>query len=233
MVIRSGVGMSLSPLFGPDRGGEAPDRGFALVRGAIMAGGGPGAGSVAGVLVAAVLVVVLVVAAVVAVRVFNRLTRARQAVREAWAQIDVMLARRHRLIGDLNEVAAGYAAFERATLAEVTAARDGASAVAGAGPAVRGEAEARIEGDAGLLLARGEAYPELRADEGFVRLSRELVAAEDDVSAARRYYNGRVRLYHTARESFPANLVARLMGFGPAEYFQAERDEREVPDVAG
>ena len=89
-----------------------------------------------------------------------------------------------------------------------------------------------VGADVALLLARSEAYPDLRADEAFARLSRELVAAEDDVSAARRYYNGRVRLYHTARESFPSNLVGRLFGYGPAEYFQIELDEREVPDVA-
>ena len=97
---------------------------------------------------------------------------------------------------------------------------------------MRGGAEERVGTDVALLLARSEAYPDLRADEAFARLSRELVAAEDDVSAARRYYNGRVRLYHTARESFPSNLVARLFGYGPAEYFQIELDEREVPDVA-
>lgn len=183
-------------------------------------------------LVAAVVLVVLVVAVVLGLRSFNRLTRARQAVREAWAQIDVMLARRHRLIGDLEAVVAGYAAFERATLAEVTAARDRAVAASGAEPEVRGEAEQRVGADAALLVARSEAYPELQADEGFTRLSRELVAAEDDVSAARRYYNGRVRLYHTARESFPANLVTGIFGFGPAGYFQADLEEREVPDVA-
>src|SRR4051812_7211691 len=138
-----------------------------------------------------------------------------------------MLARRHRLISDLAQVAAGYAAFEQRTLAEVVTARDQAVAAAASGPSSRGAAEARVADDVSALIARAEAYPDLRADEAFRRLSSELVAAEDDVSAARRYYNGRVRLYHDARESFPANLVAGAAGFGPAEYFQADRDERE------
>jgi LemA protein len=176
-----------------------------------------------------VLVVALVAVAVVAVLAYNRLTRARQAVQEAWAQIDVMLARRHRLIGDLTQVAAGYAAFERRTLEEVVTARERADGMAAAGPGARGTAEEQVDAQVSHLVARAEAYPDLEADEAFRRLARELVAAEDDVSAARRYYNGRVRLYHDTRESFPANLVAGPGRFHATEYFQADRDEREVP----
>ena len=114
-----------------------------------------------------------------------------------------MLARRHRLISDLNEVAPATPPS--------SAPRSTRSWRRGTGrppPPPRGRpsaaaAEERVGTDVALLLARSEAYPDLRADEAFTRLSRELVAAEDDVSAARRYYNGRVRLYHTARESFP------------------------------
>jgi LemA protein len=181
---------------------------------------------------AVVVVAGLLAVALAGVVVFNRLARARQAVQEAWAQIDVMLARRHGLFGDLARVAAGYAAFERRTLEDLVAARDRATATSAAGPAVRGPAEERVDRQVATVIARAEAYPDLHADEAFRRLSRELVAAEDDVSAARRYYNGRVRLYHDARESFPANLIAGVAHFRPAEYFQAEREEREVPDVA-
>jgi LemA protein len=184
------------------------------------------------VLVVVVVVVVVVIAlAVLAVVVYNRLQRARQAVREAWAQIDVMLARRYRLIGDLASVASGYAAFERSTLDGLISARDRAAGI-GAAPGPRGAAEERVADEVDRVVARAEAYPELRADTAFQRLSQELVAAEDDVSAARRYYNGRVRLYHDARETFPANLLAGPLGYRPAEYFQADRDEREVPRAA-
>jgi LemA protein len=171
--------------------------------------------------------VLVVVVAAVAVMAFNRLTRARQAVREAWAQIDTVLSRRHRLITDLASVAAGYAAFERATTVALVAARDEAAASDGA--ARRGVAEEQLDERVAHVVARAEALPELRADATFDRLRRELVAAEDDVSAARRYYNGRVRLYHDATETFPSNLLAGPFGFRPVEYFQADRPEREVP----
>jgi LemA protein len=181
------------------------------------------------VLVVVVVVVVAVVALVaVAVVAYNRLQRARQAVREAWSQIDVMLARRYRLIGDLAEVASGYAAFERSTLEQLIAARDRAAGL-GDAPDPRGQAEERVADQVHQVVARAEAYPQLRSDTAFERLSAELVAAEADVSAARRYYNGRVRLYHDARETFPANVLAGPLGFRPTEYFQADRDEREVP----
>jgi LemA protein len=171
-----------------------------------------------------VLLVALVVTAIVA---FNRLTRARQAVREAWAQIDVMLTRRHRLVTDLATVAAGNAAFERATTVALVAARD--EAAEAAGTARRGTAEEQLDERIADVVARSEALPQLGADAAFDKLRRELVAAEEDVSAARRYYNGRVRLYHDATGSFPASLLAGVFGFAPAEYFQADREAREVP----
>jgi LemA protein len=174
-----------------------------------------------------VVLALLVAAAVAAIVAFNRLTRARQAVREAWAQIDVMLARRHRLVTDLAAVAAGNAAFERATTASLVAARDDAAGTAGA--AERGAAEERLDHRVADVVARAEALPDLGADGAFRKLRLELVAAEEDVSAARRYYNGRVRLYHDTTGSFPTNLLAGPFGFGPAEYFQADREEREVP----
>jgi LemA protein len=159
---------------------------------------------------------------------FNQLQRARQGVREAWAQIDVMLAKRHRLITDLAAVTAAAADFERTATEALVAARDRAAGLGGAA-AQRGLAEEQVDDQLQQVIARSEALPELKADATFARLRHELVAAEDDVAAARRYYNGRVRLYHTARESFPAVLVAAGLGFQPAEYFQIERDEREVP----
>lgn len=178
-----------------------------------------------------VVLAVLVLAALVAVVVaHNRLQRDRQLVREAWAQVDVMLARRHRLVGDLAAVAAASAAHERRATEEVVAARAAAEAVDG--PARRGEAEVALDRGVAQVLAVAEAYPDLQANATFARLQRELVQSEDDVSAARRYYNGRVRRYQDRRTTFPSNLVAGPLGFRPAEYFQAERDAREAPHVS-
>jgi LemA protein len=174
-----------------------------------------------------VLVVAVVVAAVVA---HNRLQRDRQLVREAWAQIDVMLARRHALVGDLAAVAAAAAAHERRATEEVIAAR--AAAEAAEGPTRKGQAEVELDRGVAQVVAVAEAYPDLQANATFARLQRELVQSEDDVSAARRYYNGRVRRYQDRRSTFPSNLVAGPLGFRPAEYFQVERDAREAPHVA-
>jgi len=176
-------------------------------------------------------VVVVVAAAVVALGVvtFNRLIAARNGVREAWAQIDVLLDRRHRLIADLVRIAAGAADFERSTLEAVTAARDAAERAPS--PAPKGEAEREIGRAAQLLFARAEAYPQLGANAAFGQLQGELVATEDELAASRRYYNGRVKRYHDAIESFPAVLVAARLGYRRNEYFQADEDERDAPAI--
>ncbi|MFN0092471.1 MAG: LemA family protein, partial [Acidimicrobiales bacterium] len=103
------------------------------------------------------------------------------------------------------------------------AAAGGAAAEAGAGAAAaRERPEAELHAQAAGLVARAEAYPELAANEQFRRLAEQLTSLEDDLSAARRYYNGRVRIYNTLRQSAPANLLAGPLGYRPAEYFQAE-----------
>lgn len=176
--------------------------------------------------VAALVVVVLVVVVVL----YNRLQRDRQMVREAWFQIDVMLARRHRLITDLATVTGAAATHERRATEEVIAAR--AAAEAADGPERKGAAEAALDQRVTRVFAVAEAYPDLQTDTTFANLHRELVQSEDDVSAARRYYNGRVRRYQDRRATFPSNLLAGPLRFGPAEYFQVERDAREAPNVA-
>ncbi|MPY93224.1 MAG: LemA family protein [Acidimicrobiia bacterium] len=181
------------------------------------------------VLILAVVAVLVVVALVVLVVLYNGLQRDRQLVREAWAQIDVMLARRHRLVTDLAAVAAAAAAYERKATEEVIAAR--AAAESADGPARRGEAEVALDRGVAQVFAVAEAYPDLQADATFARLQRELVQSEDDVSAARRYYNGRVRRYQDRRATFPSSVLAGPLSFGPAEYFQVERDAREAPHV--
>ena len=176
-----------------------------------------------------VLVVVVVAVVVVAVVIYNGLQRDRQLVREAWSQIDVMLARRHRLVTDLTTVTRAAAAYERTATEELVAARGAAEAAQG--PARRGQAEEAVDQGVGRIVALAEAYPDLKANSTFSTLQRELVQSEEDVSAARRYYNGRVRRYQDRRGTFPANLVAAPLGFAPAEYFQVERDAREAPHV--
>jgi LemA protein len=177
-----------------------------------------------------VIAVAVVAAIVVAVVLYNRLQRDRQLVREPWAQIDVMLARRHRQVTDLAAVTAAAADYERSATEEVVAAR--AAAEAAEGPAAKGRAEEAVDRRVAQVIAVAERYPNLQANATFAALQRELVQSEDDVSAARRYYNGRVRRYQDRRQTFPSSLLAGPLGFGPAEYFQVERDAREAPHVA-
>lgn len=176
------------------------------------------------------LILVLAVAlAVWAVYVFNGLVRARNQVRSAWADIDVQLTRRHDLIPRLVTAVKAYAAHERATLEAVTELR--ARAVATERPGALGEVESALEQALGRLFALREAYPDLKANENFQDLQRELVDVEDHLQFARRFYNGAVRDMNTRTQRFPDLLVARAFRFGENEFFQADAEEREGPHV--
>jgi LemA protein len=161
--------------------------------------------------------------------VFNRLVRLRNQARTAWADIDVQLQRRHDLVPQLVAAVQGYAGHEAATLQAVTELR--ARAVALKDPAALGEAEARLDEGLGRLLAIQEAYPDLKADENFAQLQRDLVDTEEQLQYARRFYNGAVRDYTDATQRVPDVLIARTLGFGPLAFFQAEADSRAAVRV--
>ena len=176
---------------------------------------------------------VLVAAAAVAVLLawlYNRLVRLRNLARSSWSDIDVLLKKRHDLVGNLVEAVKGYAAYEKATLQDVTEAR--ARAMRAEGPAKQGKEEADLGAKVRSLLAVAESYPDLKASESFLELQKQLVEIENGIEYARRYYNAVVRDYRTATETFPANLVAPGFGFGPEEFFQLDSPaERERTDV--
>lgn len=172
------------------------------------------------------IVVLAVVAVLVAtlVSVYNRLVRGRNAVDNAWAQIDVQLKRRHDLIPNLVETVKGYAAHERATLEAVVAAR--AQALGAQGPAERASAETMLSGALKSLFAVAESYPDLKASANFAELQEELAATENRIAYSRQYYNDAVLTYNNAIQTVPANIVAGMTGFTPREYFQAPGEER-------
>ncbi|MFN8643347.1 MAG: LemA family protein [Candidatus Binatia bacterium] len=158
---------------------------------------------------------------------FNRLVRHRNLVREAWSGIDVQLERRHDLVPNLVEAVRGHAAFERGVLEAVTRLRGDARA-----SRALQDGENALTAQLRGLLAVAEQYPQLRAGESFLDLQRQLAEVEHQLQMARRYYNGTVRDYNTAVESFPSNLVARIFGFPLEELFQVESAvERAVPEV--
>jgi LemA protein len=184
------------------------------------------------------------VAAVVAalVVVYNRLVRLRNAIANAFAQIDVQLKRRYDLIPNLVETARKYLQHERETLQAVTTARNQAFDAAGemrrnpagSAPVVAlGEAEGRLGGALGRLFAVAESYPELKADRTMRELSEELTSTENRVGFARQAYNDAVLDFNNGAGQFPANLVATLFGFPPAAMLQATQspEERQAPAV--
>jgi LemA protein len=160
------------------------------------------------------------------VRVFNKLVKQRNSLADAWAGIDVQLTRRADLLPNLVATVKGYKLHEQETLESVVAARHLAR-----GPAATGQAEERVQNAVGSLLAVAEAYPDLKANANFQQLQTELATLEEDLSFARRYYNGTVRNYNTSQQTFPTVLFARALGFRPAEYFQADLDAKAAPSA--
>lgn len=160
---------------------------------------------------------------------FNRLVRLRNQVRTAWADIDVQLHRRHDLVPNLVAAVRAYAGHEQATLESVAQARS--RAMSATTPTPQGRAETELEAGIGRLLALRESYPELKASGNFAQLQRDLVAVEDQLQYARRFYNGAVRDYNDAIQRVPDVLIARIFSFLPGEFFQAEAPARTAPEV--
>lgn len=173
---------------------------------------------------------VLTIVAVASIVTYNGLTRLRLLAVNAWADIDVQLKRRHDLIPRLIEAVEGHTGYERRTLERVVEARS--RAIAAGGPQASGEAELQLAGAVNGILAVAEAYPDLTAQESFLQLQRTLTEIEDQIQNARRYYNAVIRDLNTRVAQFPSNLVARLTGFGPGEFFGlTDGSEGAVPRV--
>jgi LemA protein len=170
--------------------------------------------------VAAVLVILFVWWAAAA---YNGLVKARTQVDAAWAQIDVQLKRRHSLIPNLVETVKGYAAHERATLDAVVTARHAATT---APPEQRAQAEGFLTGALGRLFALAEAYPDLKANGGFLALQSELAATEEKIAYARQFFNGAVQTLNQKVQTLPTNVIASLGGFHARPYFEAAAGER-------
>ena len=176
------------------------------------------------------------------VSAYNRLVTARNGFKNAFAQIDVQLTRRHDLIPNLVETAKGYLKHERETLESVIAARNTAvaglkAAAANPGSAAAVEqlsgAETALNGALGRLFALSESYPDLKANTTMMQLSEELTSTENKVAFARQAYNDSVMGYNNARETFPSSVVAGMFGFEPAALLQIESPAmREVPKVS-
>ncbi len=161
---------------------------------------------------------------------FNRLIARRNACSNARSGIDVNLTRRHELIPNLVEAVRGYAAHERATLREVTSARQ--TAIAQLGASGSAAAELKVGQSLAQLALRAEEYPDLKADAVFNQLMRNLTEAEEQISAARRAFNGQVLRLNNLVQQFPTLLVASIMGFKTLAPFSAAAEAKALPAVS-
>ncbi len=157
---------------------------------------------------------------------FNSLVLHRNRCKEAWADIDVQLKRRYDLIPNLIDTVKGYMAHEKDVLQKVTEMR--AVAMQGGSIADRAENENMLTDALKSIFALSENYPDLKANENFMELQRELADTENKIQAARRFYNGTVRDFNTKIEQVPTNIVAKLFGFRNREFFELSDDEQEA-----
>ena len=161
---------------------------------------------------------------------YNGLVNSRNQVKNAWAQIDVQLKRRHDLIPNLVETAKGYVAHERGTLEAVTNAR--AAAMKAQGAAQAAQAEGLLGSALSKFFAVAEAYPELKANQNFLAIQEELASTENKIGFARQFYNDSVMSYNTKVQSIPTNIVAGVGHFEKAEFFELQDTaQREAPQV--
>ena len=160
----------------------------------------------------------LLLIVIVLVFSYNKLVRDRQRVLSGWSDIEVQLQRRHALIPKLVTAIRQYADYEQATLTALTELRSRAQK-AGA-VAERSELENRLSQSLFSVVAIAEAYPDLKASQNFLDLQKQISEIEQDIHFARRYYNGAVNHWNTRLQSFPDIIVARLLRFRPAEYFE-------------
>jgi LemA protein len=177
-----------------------------------------------------VIVGIIALIGLVLVGIYNGLIRSRVRTREAWSGIDVQLKRRANLIPNLVETVRGYAAHERQTFENVTRAR---AMLEQAGTAAEAaQANNFLTQTLRSLFAVAENYPELKANQNFLDLQNELSDIEEKIAYARQFYNRNVSAYNTSIQTVPNVVVANMFGFKRFEFFEAEEEAREVPEVS-
>lgn len=176
--------------------------------------------------------IILIVVAVIVLYVistYNGLVVLRNKVKDQWSQIEVQLKRRADLIPNLVETVKGYAAHEKDTLEAVVSARN--KAVSATTPEAEMQANGELSQALGRLFALTEAYPDLKANTNFVDLQNQLKETEDKISYSRQFYNDTVLKYQNKKESFPSNIIAGMFRFKTFKFFEAEEQDRKVPEV--
>lgn len=175
------------------------------------------------------LILVFLFAFWIFISTYNTLVSLQESVSASWAQVENQLQRRQDLIPNLVETVKGYASHERSVLLEVTNARARVAQARDIEEKIKANNE--LEGALGRLLVIVERYPELKANQNFIRLQDELSGTENRIAVERRRYNETVRTYNTKIRTFPGNLVARIFGFQKAPLFEASPSAKEPPKV--
>lgn len=180
------------------------------------------------------MLVALIVIAILVVLVagaYNGLVSSRNKVKDQWSQIDVQLKKRADLIPNIVETVKGYAKHEKETLEDVIKARNALNTAS----TVEDEMKAnnQITGALNKLFALSEAYPELKANENFMSLQRDLKDIEDKISYARQFYNDSVMTYNNKVQMFPTNIIANIFNFKESKFFEIENaKDKETPKVS-
>ncbi len=182
------------------------------------------------VIVLVVILGIVLLLGLLLVGIYNGLVRSRVRTREAWSGIDVQLKRRADLVPNLVETVRGYAAHEREVFENVTRARSMLEQAGG--PAQAAEANNQLSQALRSLFAVAENYPQLRASENFMALQKELSDIEEKIAYARQFYNRNVTDFNSRIQVFPNVMIANMFNFERFEFFEAEEEAREVPDVS-
>ena len=172
-----------------------------------------------------ILLGIVVVIAIAIIAMYNGLITLKNRVDEAWSDISVQLKRRYDLIPNLISTVKGYAAHEKEVFEKVTQART--QAMNAGTTQEKAEAENMLSGTLKSLFAVSENYPELKANQNFLELQRELTDTEDKIMASRRFYNGNVRDFNTKLQVFPTNMIAGMLKFTAREFFEMDEKEKE------
>ncbi len=184
-----------------------------------------------------IVLVILVIIALIGMGSYNGFVKSRNLIQESWRQIDVELNRRYELLPNLVETVRAYAAHERNTLEDITRLRAQAQQLSQSeGPLPsqqRADVEAALSGAVRNLIVSVEAYPDLKSNQNFLELQRQLAETEDRIAAGRRFYNANVRVYNTRVESVPSNIIANIFKFEKATYFEVnDPTVRQAPNVS-
>jgi LemA protein len=178
-----------------------------------------------------IIIAIVVILIAVVIGIYNGLVQKRLRIDEAFAQIEVQLKRRHDLIPNLVNAVKGYMGFEQKVLTDVTNARAAAVSAGAQGPAEQAAAENALTSSLRSLFAVVENYPDLKSNVNVLELQEQLTTTENQISFSRQHYNATVLDYNTTIATVPSALIAGPLGFSKREFFDAEPEAANVPNV--